>query len=480
LIERLEIMAKPSQIKTPQDVEAYRLLQNGLALAKSNRHDLAADLFRKAVKMAMSADVKKAAAYNAAVALSIMAISEASKYGSARPPKNVEAEVEGLFQEALWYAPDCTLALDQYGYLKILQGNLEEAAELYRKVADLQPMNYEAQRKCAFSYASCHLYEKALYYANRAFSINNEDADLIGVVSKLLHETGDYVQSIEYAKLALKRNPDLAIAHECAALSYGMLDKWTKSTGHLKIAHKLNPKDERLTGLYYVSWMEATGHTRNFRVTQEWLDARRWLFQHKIRSNDIEDQKLAKRYLEKFSNIFSKFECQRCGRCCRDTKWAHSIDSHIMWEDIQRWRREKENNILRLIHVYEGLGGDIIDKARGKLYTKCPFFRYDVSGQAECTIHNTKPFNCRIAPLYFNPEGVCPYCEEVIPKEADSCPNCGQFIRIDPGFVTRECPGVTQMKKLSAKELRRMRIKIRTGPSLDYLWHRARMKWFRL
>jgi len=472
-------MAKLSQIKT-QDIEAYRLLQNGLALAKSNRHDLAADLFRKAAKMATSAGVKKAAAHNVAVALSIIAVSKASQYGSAGPPKNVEAEVEGLFQEALRYAPDCTLALDQYGYLKILQRKVEEAAELYRKVAELQPKNYEAQKKCAFSYASCHLYEKALYYANRAFSINNKDADLIGLISKLFHETGDYLQSVEYAKLGLKRNPNLAIAHESAGLSYERLGDATRSTKHLKIAHELNPKDDGLTAVYYVSWMKATGRTRNFRVTQEWLDARRWLFQHKIRSNDVEDQKLAKRNFEKFYNIFSKFECQRCGRCCRDTKWADSIDSHIMWEDIQRWRRERRKDVLELIHVYEGLGGDIIDKARGKLYARCPFFRRDTLGQPECTIHTTKPFNCRIAPLYFNPEGLCPYCEEVIPKEADSCPKCSQFIRIDPAFVTRECPGLIRMKKLATKELKRMSIQIRTGPISDYLWQRALFRWFRL
>jgi tetratricopeptide (TPR) repeat protein len=456
------IVMPSSSHKTPQDIEACRLVQEGLALAKSSRHDAAADLFRKAANVATSAEAKRFAGHNAAVALTIIAVNKASQYGSGRPPKSVEAEVEALFEEALHHAPDCIAALDQYGYLKTLQGKMKEATELYSRAADLQPKDYEAQKNCAFSYATCHLYEKALDYANRAFSINNRDAELVELISQLLYQTGEYLRSIDYAKLAIQIDPDQPMAQESAGLGYGMLGELTESAKHFKVAHELNPKDERLTTLYYASWMETVGETRNFRVTREWLDAREWLFQHHMRSNDIEDQRLAKQNSEKFASIFSKFECQRCGRCCLETKWAYSIDAHIMWEDIQRWRSEGRNDILKLIHVYEGLGGDIMNASRGRLLAACPFFGGSVSGQAGCAIHETKPFNCAIAPLYFNPDGVCPYCNEVIPKEADGCPNCGQLIRIDPGFVTLGCPGLVRMKKSAAKELRRMHLSILT------------------
>ncbi|MCK4313641.1 YkgJ family cysteine cluster protein [Candidatus Bathyarchaeota archaeon] len=94
-------------------------------------------------------------------------------------------------------------------------------------------------------------------------------------------------------------------------------------------------------------------------------------------------------------------ECEKCGRCCRNTKWTVNLNSRLVREDIERWRREGRQDILQYVLVFEGLGGDLLDLNRMFLST-CPFLKKGKDRKYMCSIHGTKPFACRVTPFYFH------------------------------------------------------------------------------
>ena len=89
--------------------------------------------------------------------------------------------------------------------------------------------------------------------------------------------------------------------------------------------------------------------------------------------------------------------CRRSGDCCI-IHWGSFEATH---EDIARWRRQRREDILRHISIDstdpKNLNGVFVTKS-------CPFLKKDQSGGFyTCTIHETKPFYCRIYP----DDGVC-------------------------------------------------------------------------
>jgi len=81
-------------------------------------------------------------------------------------------------------------------------------------------------------------------------------------------------------------------------------------------------------------------------------------------------------------------DCQRCGFCCQ----AH-VGMLVSHEDIQRWRREGRDDILRLIENAEavfGRGG----LGDGAYLSDCPFLIRE-GDHAACVIYEARPQVCR-------------------------------------------------------------------------------------
>lgn len=136
-----------------------------------------------------------------------------------------------------------------------------------------------------------------------------------------------------------------------------------------------------------------------------------------------------------------------CGLCCRNTKWASNLSTRLCWEDIERWKKEKREDILQNVLIFEGLGGDFLTE-EGKFFSACPFLKEE-AGKCFCSIHETKPLVCKVFPLYFHHDKNCENCGKPITEEDVYCVNCGIFLQVDPLALLSGCPGLDKALKAS-------------------------------
>ena len=183
-------------------------------------------------------------------------------------------------------------------------------------------------------------------------------------------------------------------------------------------------------------------------ITEEWQWARKQFFEMK-RPLAEEDFALLKKHRKEWEIIYDTFSCEMCGQCCKLTKWVVNPRTRLIWEDIERWRREKRHDILRYVLVFEGLGGDLLDLKNQKFLPECPFLKRGENKKYVCTIHETKPFVCQVAPFFFYCRGICENCKAPIKESDVYCENCGMFLKSDPHFLRHGCPGLKKALKAS-------------------------------
>ncbi len=85
--------------------------------------------------------------------------------------------------------------------------------------------------------------------------------------------------------------------------------------------------------------------------------------------------------------------CRRCGECCRKFGFGLTFTP----EDLERWRREGREDILRHVRTgpeHEGWGEGWVDPETGEFLQNCPFF-VELGNGGLCSIHETKPKICR-------------------------------------------------------------------------------------
>lgn len=89
----------------------------------------------------------------------------------------------------------------------------------------------------------------------------------------------------------------------------------------------------------------------------------------------------------------NEFSCKRCGSCC--LKGADDL-LDISDDDIKRWEEEGRTEIISYVFVK----GERKFIANGWYYgmgeARCPFL--DIEDGNVCTIHDTKPWKCRMYP----------------------------------------------------------------------------------
>jgi len=81
----------------------------------------------------------------------------------------------------------------------------------------------------------------------------------------------------------------------------------------------------------------------------------------------------------------------RCGRCC-----LANISALISEDDIERWKREKRDDILHIIDSQHAMwaGDHLISISDGHYIHGCPFLEW-VGGRYSCSIYDTRPLRCR-------------------------------------------------------------------------------------
>ncbi|HVO65492.1 MAG TPA: YkgJ family cysteine cluster protein [Syntrophales bacterium] len=90
------------------------------------------------------------------------------------------------------------------------------------------------------------------------------------------------------------------------------------------------------------------------------------------------------------NNKSNTITCKRCGKCCL-IAFAPVSD-----EDMERWRREGKEEILRAMEHSKSLwAGDIvISSENGRILFTCPFLRWEGTYHT-CTIYEDRPKVCR-------------------------------------------------------------------------------------
>ncbi len=111
-----------------------------------------------------------------------------------------------------------------------------------------------------------------------------------------------------------------------------------------------------------------------------------------------------------------KFECQRCGTCCRRFSWLTAYT-----KDIERWVDEGREDILQYADMYITGAADLwFHPETGEELPRCPFLRKVRNKRVyECGIYDTRPMMCRGFPHPdYNEDG------ELIGAHAWAVENC--------------------------------------------------------
>lgn len=129
-----------------------------------------------------------------------------------------------------------------------------------------------------------------------------------------------------------------------------------------------------------------------------------------------DERKVAKLYSEVFDveieiaedgnniRIFTemeKFECKQCGICCLTLRDVYNVECDPI--DLQRWRDEARDDILKYVYILEFDEGDLGDlwfsPVTRDQVTRCPWLRKMPNKNVyKCRIHETKPQHCRAFP----------------------------------------------------------------------------------
>jgi len=98
--------------------------------------------------------------------------------------------------------------------------------------------------------------------------------------------------------------------------------------------------------------------------------------------------------------ILNKFNCLKCGQCCKEMAIC------ITYSDIIRWKEQNRIDIIKEVSFTRGCpqgDGFYFEKTITAPKKPCPFLQENL-----CSIHDTKPICCKDAPYGFNNFDVCP------------------------------------------------------------------------
>ena len=408
----------------------------GLVLGKENgRHEEALLVFDAAIRLAKKKEIKGKAIVNCSVAHSIL--------GNMLGRKGKFAKSEFHFKEALKLNPNLSIAHSGYAYLLSLMKLYDEAELHFKEALKLEPENATTHINYAILLDKLDRLKEALFHCEEALRLDPSNSTYQTAYGIALVKCKRFDDAEHHFREVLKINPNLALANYYYGRLLNNLKRFTEAKRYFEKTLELNPNfADASLGYEYAVLMEVSANPRK-KFTKEWLEVRRQCLQRE-RQNDLRDFELQERHREEWKILYDNFECMRCGRCCKRTKWASDIDTRLVWEDIERWRTEGRTDILKYVYVYEGLGGDLVDKKTLRRFSRCPFLRKEGNAYS-CSIHETKPLVCTLFPFHFNYQGICENCGSSTDEEDVFCENCGLFLKVHP--ATNRCPGMKKTLK---------------------------------
>lgn len=409
----------------------------GLVLGKERgRHEEALLVFDAAFRLAKKKEIKGKAIVNCSVAHSIL--------GNMLGRKGRFAKSEFHFKEALRLNPNLSVAHSEYAYLLSVMKHFDEAELHFKEALKLEPENATAHINYAILLDKLDRLHEALLHCEEALRLDPSNSTYQTAYGIALVKCKRFDDAEHHFTEVLKINPNLALANYYYGKLLNDLKRFSEAKSYFKKTLERDPNfADASLGYEYAVLMEVSANPRK-KITKEWLEMRRQCLQRE-RQNDLKDFELQEKHRKEWKILYDNFECMRCGRCCKRTKWASDIDTRLVWEDIERWRTEGRTDILKYVYVYEGLGGDLFDKKTLRRFSKCPFLKREGKVYS-CSIHQTRPLVCKLFPFYFNFQGICENCGSTIDEEDVFCERCGLFLKVHP--VANRCPGMEKTLKL--------------------------------
>jgi len=434
--EALAFSSELARKKATQNEIAEFLDGIGIILGKEKgEYEGALLIFDVAIQLARNEKIKEKAAMNCSVTHSIL--------GNIFGKKGRFGEAEFHFKEALRLYPKLSIAHSEYGYLLNLLKRYDEADVQFKEALKLEPNNAQAHINYAILLDNFKRSHDAIFHCEEALRLDPNNPIYHVVYGIALMNCKRFDEAEFHFRKALVMKTDLIMAN----FGYGKLltdlERFSEAKAYFKKTLELDPLFPDASINYdYAILMEISAHPLK-KITKEWLAARRRSLKLE-RQKDLKDFELQEKHRKEWKILYDKFECLTCGRCCKRTEWITNIDLRLVWEDIERWRKEGRDDILKYVYVYEGLGGDFFDKKTFKRFSKCPFLKKEGKIYS-CSIHETKPRGCKLFPFYFDNQGTCENCGATVKEEDVYCENCGLFLKANPGAYN--CPGMKRTLK---------------------------------
>ena len=434
--EALTYSRELARKKAMQDEIADFLNGIGIILGKEKgEYEGSLLVLDAAIQLARNEKIREKAAMNCSVTHSIL--------GNILGKKGRLDEAEFHFKEALKLYPKLSIAHSEYGYLLNLLKRYDEAEVQFKEALRLEPNNAQTHINYAILLDNLKRPHEAVFHCEEALRLDPNNPIYRAGYGIALMNCKKLDEAEFHFRKALVMKPDLTIAN----FGYGKLlinlERFSEAKVYFKKTLELYPLfPEAPINYDYAVLMEMSVNPRK-KITKEWLDARRRSLKFE-RQKDLKDFELQEEHRKEWKILYDKFECLRCGRCCKRTKWVTDIDLRLVWEDIERWRREGRDDILKYVYVFEGWGGDFFDKKTFKRFSKCPFLKKE-GRLYSCSIHETKPRGCKLFPFYFDNQGTCENCGATLKGEDLYCENCGLFLKVHPGAY--HCLGMKRTLK---------------------------------
>lgn len=427
---------KLARRRNPDEV-AVCLIELGIMLGKGKGlHEDALSLFEAASAVAVEEKCKEYANFNASVALTII--------GDSFAEKGQLKEAEQRFREAVRLNPNFSLAQQSYGRCLHLLGKKKKAEYHFKQALRLDPKDAKTHALYAMLLAELHRLREAVTHFEQATELQPGNSDFHTLLGMALAEENSSVDAEAEFKKAIDLNPTSPIAHYHYGVFLGRLSRWSEAENHFEKVFDANPSFQNVKELYSASILQRQANRPEQPINEKWRWARRIYFENE-RPLDVEEFKLMENHEKEWKIIYDTFVCEMCGRCCRNTKWAVNLDTRLCWEDIERWRQHRRHDILQHVLVFDGLGGDIIGRD-GKFFSTCPFLKKGGGRKYFCSIHETKPAVCKVAPFYFHRQEHCENCYGPVNESDIYCKKCGMFLQVDPHFLS-SCPGLRKTLK---------------------------------
>ena len=149
-----------------------------------------------------------------------------------------------IYQKVVELNPSDYDAYRNMGNSYSLKDEDDKAIEYYQKAIEINPKNDKAYNGMGNSYSFKDEDDKAIGYYQKAIELNPKNDNAYNGMGNSYNDKGEYDKAIEYYKKALEINPKNDTAYGNIGNSYNNKSEFDKAIEYYKMTLELNPKND--------------------------------------------------------------------------------------------------------------------------------------------------------------------------------------------------------------------------------------------